>query len=173
MLRKIKLLGVLFSVLFLVLNLVAVPASGQHHIRVQGKITDISTGDPIAAVNVIVGGYVVAYSDIDGNYSCTIPHEEEIIFYSPQYEEVRVKINNRQVINVQMQVMTIQITEAVVTASFGKTTVYVEPTDLQIVGDHFVLKTFLRDSSTPTADSFSSRLSTTPHSRTQASSVQW
>ena len=144
MLRKIKLLGVLYSVLILVLSLVAVPANGQHNIRVQGKITDISTGDPIAAVNVIVGGYVVAYSDIDGNYSCTIPHEEEIIFYSPQYEEVRVKINNRQVINVQMQVMTIQITEAVVTASFGKTTVYVEPTDLQIVGDHFVLKTSVR-----------------------------
>jgi hypothetical protein len=101
MLRKIKLLGVLYSVLILVLSLVAVPANGQHNIRVQGKITDISTGDPIAAVNVIVGGYVVAYSDIDGNYSCTIPHEEEIIFYSPQYEEVRVKINNRQVINVQ------------------------------------------------------------------------
>ena len=144
MLRKIKLLEVFFSVLVLVLSFITVPASGQYHIRVQGKVTDIATGDPIAAVNVIVGGYVVAYSDIDGNYSCTIPHEEEIIYYSPQYEEVRVKINNRQVINVQMQQVTIEITEAVVTASFGKTTVYVEPSDLQIVGDHFVLKTSVR-----------------------------
>lgn len=144
MLRKIKLLGVLFSVLFLLLNLVAVPASGQHHIRVQGKITDISTGEPISAVNVIVNGYVVAYSDLDGNYNCTVSRSAEITFYSGQYEEAIVKVDNRQVINVQMQMLTIELNEAVVTASYGKTTVYVAPTDLQIVGDHFVLKTSVR-----------------------------
>ena len=119
-------------------------ASAQDQIRVQGKITDISTGEPIAAVNVIVDGYVLAYSDIDGNYVCTVARNDEIIFYSGQHEEVKVKVNNRQVINVQMQVLTIELSEAVVTASFGNTTVYVEPSDLQIVGDHFILKTSVR-----------------------------
>ena len=110
----------------------------------QGKITDISTGEPIAAVNVIVDGYVLTYSDIDGNYACTVARNDEIIFYSGQHEEVKVKVNNRQVINVQMQMLTIELSEAVVTASFGNTTVYVEPSDLQIVGDHFILKTSVR-----------------------------
>ena len=119
-------------------------ASAQDQIRVQGKITDISTGEPIAAVNVIVDGYVLTYSDIDGNYACTVARNDEIIFYSGQHEEVKVKVNNRQVINVQMQMLTIELSEAVVTASFGNTTVYVEPSDLQIVGDHFILKTSVR-----------------------------
>lgn len=144
MLRKIKLLGVLYSVLLISLSLVTVPSYGQDNIRVQGKITDISTGEPISAVNVIVNGYVVAYSDLDGNYNCTVSRSAEISFYSGQYEEAKVKVDNRQVINVQMQMLTIELNEAVVTASYGKTTVYVAPTDLQIVGDHFVLKTSVR-----------------------------
>ena len=144
MLRKIKLLGVLYSVLLIALSLVTVPSYGQDNIRIQGKITDISTGEPISAVNVIVNGYVVAYSDLDGNYNCTVSRSAEITFYSGQYEEAKVKVDNRQVINVQMQMLTIELNEAVVTASYGKTTVYVAPTDLQIVGDHFVLKTSVR-----------------------------
>jgi hypothetical protein len=127
-----------------VLSALSFHAFAQDNIRVQGKITDIATGEPIAAVNIIEDGYVVAYSDIDGNYSCTVSRSGELIFYSGQHEEVKVKVDNRQVINVQMQVLTIQLSEAVVTASYGNTTVYVEPSDLQLVGDHFVLKTSVR-----------------------------
>lgn len=139
-----RLSGILISVLLLVFGHVNFTANGQENIRIQGKITDIATGEPIVAVNVIEDGYVVAYSDIDGNYSCTVPRDAELIFYSGQYEEIKVRVNNRQVINVQMQILTIELSEAVVTASFGNTTVYVEPSDLQIVGDHFVLKTTVR-----------------------------
>ena len=99
---------------------------------------------PIGGVNIIVNGYVLTYSDIDGNYACTVARNAEIVFYSGQYEEVKVKVNNRQIINVQMQMLTIELSEAVVTASYGNTTVYVEPSDLQIVGDHFILKTSVR-----------------------------
>lgn len=140
-----KLHYIVLSVFLLILGYVNIPEiHAQTNIRIQGKITDIATGEPIAAVNIIESGYVVAYSDIDGNYSCTVPNNAELIFYSGQYEEVKVKVDNRQIINVQLQVLTIELNEAVVTASFGNTTVYVEPSDLQIVGDHFVLKTTVR-----------------------------
>lgn len=142
--RVNKLSAVLLSALFFILGSVFFQAFGQDNIRVQGKITDVATGEPIAAVNVIDNGYVVAYSDIDGNYSCTVSRSAELTFYSGQYEELTVKVDNRQVINVQMQVLTIELNEAVVTASFSNTTVYVEPSDLQIVGDHFILKTSVR-----------------------------
>lgn len=138
-----KISGILLSVLFLVIGSFLFEASAQD-IRIQGKITDIATGEPIAAVNIIDDGYVIAYSDIDGNYSCTVARDAELIFYSGQHEEVKIKVNNRQIINVQMQMLTIEISEAVVTASFGNTTVYVEPSDLQLVGDHFILKTNVR-----------------------------
>jgi hypothetical protein len=139
-----KISGFILSFVCLVLGAVNFNALGQDKIHVQGKITDIATGEPIAAVNVIEDGYVIAYSDVDGNYRCSVPRDAELIFYSGQYEEVKVKVNNRQIINVQMQELTIELAEAVVTASFGNTTVYVEPSDLQIVGDHFVLKTNVR-----------------------------
>ena len=138
-----KISGILLSVLFLAIGSFLFEASAQD-IRIQGKITDIATGEPIAAVNIIDDGYVIAYSDIDGNYSCTVSRDAELIFYSGQHEEVKIKVNNRQIINVQMQMLTIEISEAVVTASFGNTTVYVEPSDLQLVGDHFILKTNVR-----------------------------
>lgn len=143
-LRAHKVYVILFSVLFLVLNTAGHKAYGQENLRVQGKITDIATGEAIPGVNIIEDGYVVTYSDIDGNYSCTVPRDAELIFYHGQYEEIRVKVDNRQVINVQMQILTIELSEAVVTASFGNTTVYVEPSDLQIIGDQFVLKTTVR-----------------------------
>ena len=139
-----KLVSVLFFVIFLGLGSLTNPAKGQDRIRIQGKITDITTGEPIPVVNIIENGYVIAYSDIDGNYSCTVGRDAELIFYSGQYEEVKTRVDNRQVINVQMKMLTIEISEAVVTASYGNTTVYVEPSDLQIVGDHFVLKTSVR-----------------------------
>lgn len=138
-----KISGILLSVLFLAIGSFLFEASAQD-IRIQGKITDIATGEPIAAVNVIHDGYVLTYSDIDGNYSCTVPRDAELIFYSGQHEEATVKVNNRQIVNVQMQILTIELSEAVVTASFGNTTVYVEPSDLQLVGDHFILKTNVR-----------------------------
>lgn len=134
----------LFSAMLVVLGSISFAAHAQESIRVQGKITDIATGEPIAAVNIIHDGYVLAYSDIDGNYFCTVPRNAELVFYSGQYEEITVKVNNRQLINVQMQVLTIELSEAVVVASFGNTTVYVEPSDLQIVGDQFVMKTTVR-----------------------------
>ena len=135
--------GILLTVLFLAIGSFLFEASAQD-IRIQGKITDIATGEPIAAVNVIYDGYVLTYSDIDGNYSCTVPRDAELIFYSGQHEETTIKVNNRQIINVQMQILTIELSEAVVTASYGNTTVYVEPSDLQLVGDHFILKTNVR-----------------------------
>ena len=139
-----KIYTFILTVFILILGFMSVPASAQENIRVQGKITDIATGEAVGGVNIIVDGYVLTYSDIDGNYACTVARDAVIVFYSGQYEEVEVKVNNRQVINVQMQMLTIELNEAVVTASFGNTTVYVEPSDLQIVGDHFILKTNVR-----------------------------
>ena len=144
MVRNIRLSNILIAVLFLISGFSAFDANAQDNIRVQGKITDIATGEAIAAVNVIVDGYVVTYSDIDGNYACTVSRNAEMIFYSGQHEEVKVNVQNRQVINIQMQMLTIELSEAVVTASYGNTTVYVEPSDLEIVGDHFILKTNVR-----------------------------
>ena len=67
-LRINKLSGFILAIFFLVMGSGIQIAHGQDRIRVQGKITDISTGEPIAAVNVIEDGYVVSYSDIPARF---------------------------------------------------------------------------------------------------------
>lgn len=139
-----KILGIIFTIAFIHISSLTTPIFSQDKIRIQGNVTDIATGEPISAVSIIENGYVVGYSDIDGNYICLVSRSAELIFYHGQYEDVIVNVDNRQVINVKMQMITIELQEAVVTATFANTTVYVEPSDLQIVGDHFVLKTSIR-----------------------------
>lgn len=143
MLQAIKKITGTFVILYL-LALCSFTAVAQDKIRVQGKITDILTGEPIQSVNVIVNGYVLTSSDIDGNYSCTVARDAQMIFYSREFEEQKIMVDNRQVINVQMKVITYELEGAVITASYGNTKVFVEPSDLQLVGDHFVLKTTVR-----------------------------
>lgn len=137
-------IGILLAIVCFFAAAVGFPAWAQDEILIQGKVTDIATGEPIAAVNVIREGYVLGYTDIDGNYSVLAGRDDVLKFYNSQYEEVKVTVNNRQLINVQMKVMMVELNEAVVVASYAKTTVYVEPSDLQIVGNHFVLKTSVR-----------------------------
>ncbi|MBR4883286.1 MAG: hypothetical protein IKU18_05335, partial [Bacteroidales bacterium] len=143
MLRAIyKIKGTLLLAFLLVVC--CITASAQDKIRVQGKITDILTGEPISSANIIVNGYIVASSDVDGNYSCTVARDAQLIIYSREYEELKIKVDNRQIINIQMQMITFELEGAVITASYGSTKVFVEPSDLQLVGDHFVLKTTVR-----------------------------
>lgn len=143
MLQAIKKITGTFVILFL-LVVCCITASAQDKIRVQGKITDILTGEPISSANIIVNGYIVASSDVDGNYSCTVARDAQLIIYSREYEELKIKVENRQIINIQMQMITFELEGAVITASYGSTKVFVEPSDLQLVGDHFVLKTTVR-----------------------------
>ena len=124
----------LLSVILLFLGSVFNFANAQDVIRVQGKITDITTGEPIAAVNVIEDGYVVSYSDIDGNYFCTVSRNAELIFYSGQYEEVKVKVDNRQIININMTIKLVELGESIVVGKMSKKTIVVDQTELEVVG---------------------------------------
>ncbi len=86
---------------------------------ITGQITD-ETGIPMPGVNVLVSvegrPTIGVVTDFDGNYSIEVPaNAQTIVFSYLGYEEQRVQINNRQVINVTMQPELTALNEVVVT----------------------------------------------------------
>ncbi len=83
-------------------------------ITVTGNITD-ENGEPMIGVNVIEKGTLNGIiTDIDGNYTLTVNSNDTLqisfIGYSVRY----IPVNNRKVINVQMQAETTDLDEVVV-----------------------------------------------------------
>lgn len=119
-------------------------ALAQHEIRIQGVIRDISSGDPIPNVVIMHNGNRIATSDIDGNYAAFAPSNAELLFYNPEYNDHKVKVENRQIINVNMTVKVIELAEAIIVGKMSKKTIVVDQTELEVIGNYFHLKTKFR-----------------------------
>ena len=85
---------------------------------VKGTVTDASTSDKLPGVNILVQGSMVGTAtNIDGQYSLTLPEEADTLVFSYiGYEKMKVAINGRQVIDVQLKPTTLSGEQLVVTA---------------------------------------------------------
>lgn len=116
----------------------------EYKIRIQGAITERSSSKPLAGVNVVSGGTWIATTDIDGKYTVQIAPDAEVLFYLPGYEDVKTKVNSRQIIDVEMSERVHELAEVIVIEKATNKKVGAEPTDLEIVGNYFHLKTKFR-----------------------------
>ena len=119
-------------------------AMAQHEIRIQGVVRDLSTSEPIGGVSVIYNGDQVAFTDIDGNYSAFVPNNAELLFYKPEYNDYEVKVDNRQIININMTIKLVELGESIVVGKMSKKTIVVDQTELEVIGNYFHLKTKFR-----------------------------
>ena len=89
-------------VLLLLSFLVAGRAAAQN-IQVTGRITD-ADGVPLVAVTVYESGNTSngAVSDMDGNYSISVPQSASLVFSCLGFEEVQEPVGKRSVINVTL-----------------------------------------------------------------------
>lgn len=89
-------------VLLLLSFLVAGRAAAQN-IQVTGRITD-ANGVPLVAVTVYESGNTSngAVSDMDGNYSISVPQSASLVFSCLGFEEVQESVGKRSVINVTL-----------------------------------------------------------------------
>ena len=89
-------------VLLLLSFLVAGRAAAQN-IQVTGRITD-ANGVPLVAVTVYESGNTSngAVSDMDGNYSISVPQSASLVFSCLGFEEVQEPVGKRSVINVTL-----------------------------------------------------------------------
>ena len=83
---------------------------------ITGQVTDLSTGESLPGVNVVVKATTVGtVTDVEGNYRLTAPDDAEtLIFSSVGYVSEEVAIGNRTTINLEMNPDVQSLSEVVV-----------------------------------------------------------
>lgn len=99
-------------------NLVVLKESGTQQIikdiTVSGKVT-ASTGEPLAGVSVTLkNSNVGTTTNVEGNYSLTVPDDATLVFTSIGYTSAEEKVSGRAVVNVVLQPATQSMNEVVV-----------------------------------------------------------
>lgn len=132
--------GRLIGVLFVAMMLVGMDAFAQR-IRVQGHITN-PQGKSVPNVNVLnpVNDERIEMSDEDGRYSVLVEKNGSLKFTCVGYEDKTVKVAGKQILDVVLKDAVIELDEVTVTSKV-KDKVIPEPTDIEIKGNYFHLKT--------------------------------
>lgn len=85
--------------------------------RVSGQVTDSQTGEPVAFALALEEGTDNATStDAEGRYSLNVSPDATILFTMVGYEDTRVQVEGRSIINVEMNMDVNYLDEAVVSA---------------------------------------------------------
>ena len=130
----------LTGILLVAMMLVGMNVSAQR-IRVQGHITN-PQGKSVPNVNVLnpVNDERIEMSDEDGRYSVLVEKNGSLKFTCVGYEDKTVKVAGKQILNVVLKDAVIELDEVTITSKV-KDKVIPEPTDIEIKGNYFHLKT--------------------------------
>ena len=89
------------------------------NVTVKGTVTD-TNGEPVIAAGVMIKGTNTGVAtDLDGQYTISVPKNATLVFSGLNYKEQEVAVNGRAVINVILQDSQLTLDQAVVTAEFG------------------------------------------------------
>ena len=135
-LKRDRLTGILLvAMMFVGMNVSA------QRIRVQGHITN-PQGKSVPNVNVLnpVNDERIEMSDEDGRYSVLVEKNGSLKFTCVGYEDKTVKVAGKQILNVVLKDAVIELDEVTITSKV-KDKVIPEPTDIEIKGNYFHLKT--------------------------------
>lgn len=82
--------------------------------KITGRVTSAS-GDPLAGVSVIIkGSRTGTTTDVNGNFSLTVPDNATLVFTNVGYEAYEVSVAGKTTVNVTLQLSTKKIDEVVV-----------------------------------------------------------
>lgn len=121
----------------------SVPSFAQKEgLRVTGTVVD-ANGLPIEGVAVtdMAGEKSYGTTDAFGAYEATVPADGSLKFSRLGYRETLVAVKGRLQINVTMPNDVIQIEEVVVAAKAKRKLIIPEPTDIEVKGNYFHLRT--------------------------------
>ena len=134
--KRDRLIGILLAAMLLL----GADAYAQR-MRVQGHVTN-QQGKSIPNVNIIdpVTNERIEISDEDGRYSVLAERHGSLKYTCVGYEDKTVKVGGKQIINVVLKDAVIELDEVIVISKV-KDKVVPEPTDIEIKGNYFHLKT--------------------------------
>lgn len=113
----------------------------QDNIRVRGHVVS-DEGKPVedAAVSVVETGLTVGVTDSDGTYVVVCPRDAKLVFSCIGFNDEIVDVKGRLKIDVTM-ISSVQELEEVVVKVKVKDKVLPEPTDIEMKGNYFHVKT--------------------------------
>ncbi|MEN8119693.1 MAG: TonB-dependent receptor [Bacteroidota bacterium] len=96
--------------------------NNKQEITIKGTITDAETNEPIAGANIVVKGTTNGtISDLEGNYTLSVPENAVIIFSFIGYKTQEIPVNDQTTINVALAPSSEQLDDVIVIA-YGTTT---------------------------------------------------
>ena len=139
-----------FLLTILLLNCAAI-VNAENRGIVRGKITDMTTGEPLAGVYVIYGRHLGTTSGDDGSYSVvTDPGKINIVFQFIGYEsvtkEVTVLSDETVLVDVEMEMKIREIGQIVVSASKTEQKVAELTVSLDVIKSSFLSDNHITDS---------------------------
>ncbi|MDO5570224.1 MAG: TonB-dependent receptor [Bacteroidales bacterium] len=83
----------------------SISISQQNSINVKGQVVDASNGDPLIGVSIMLESNPTqgTTTDIDGNFSITVPSNESLVFTYVGYKKNVVKVNGKTQISIKME----------------------------------------------------------------------
>ena len=84
--------------------IIITPVAQPGSMKISGKITDATTGDPLPGVNIVIEGTTIGVtSDIDGKYSIEVPNNDAVLVFSyVGYLSENIKVAGQTQINVNL-----------------------------------------------------------------------
>lgn len=120
---------------------VILPLSARE-INVRGTVTNLDDG-PLYRVSIYnaVTNKLVGVTNEDGKYLVKIDSEGTLLFSSLGYEEKQVAVRGELTVNVELEPSAVALQEVVVSAKRITDNVVPEPTDIEVKGNYFHIKT--------------------------------
>lgn len=131
-------LRILAGILLLAVTL---PLSARE-INVRGTVTNLDD-EPLYRVSIYnaVTNKLVGVTNEDGKYLVKIDSEGTLLFSSLGYEEKQVAVRGELTVNVELEPSAVALQEVVVSAKRITDNVVPEPTDIEVKGNYFHIKT--------------------------------
>lgn len=86
-------------------------------IQISGKVTSAEDGSSLPGVSVVVQGTSVGTAtDVDGNYSITVPPDAILVFSSVGMRTQEIAVAGQTVIDIALETEAVEVAEVVVTA---------------------------------------------------------
>lgn len=116
----------------------------QQRMRIQGVVMSDDTQNTVSDVAIIHNNILRGETNQDGKFSIMASKGEELLFIHTGYDDVVVRVGSAQVINVVLKSQLLSIDKIVVSSKKRNKHIIIEPTDIEIVGNYFNVKTNIR-----------------------------
>lgn len=134
---RINKLIAIFCILF---SLCSIEVSAQLT-RIQGRVVD-SDEQPLMGVNIMnpENDQCIGITDEDGRFNILAERSKELVFVSIGFEPKEIRIGKKQIYNITLKDAVTELDEVAIVAK-ARPRITPEPTDIEIKGNYFHLKT--------------------------------